>query len=353
MKIGLEVEYWLVDGDGELIAVPSELPADHDFLEEEFIPPLLEVLTPPASSHEELRTALVDRLEATLELVDEYGYRLVPLGSPLARESLSITSERGKVLQRIYGEELEYAKHCAGTHVHFDKAEVVRQLNLLTGLDPALALVNSSPYYSSSQVASSSRAAVYRYEAHREFARYRDLWDYVSDIEEWNARVEEHHRDLRRIAEEVGIDREQFERYFPPESSVFTPVRLREQSPTVEWRAPDTALPSQTLRLVEDVERLLAQTEYKEVAVGETGVWADRIGVPPFSELQELSREAISDGLRSLRVQDYLATMGFDVTRYDPIADRIERNWTIPRERALEIRLRFADELEADVERLS
>ncbi|MFC6835647.1 glutamate-cysteine ligase family protein [Halomarina ordinaria] len=343
------MEYWLIDGRGELVDVPPDLVAANEHLVEEFVPPLLEIQTPPVSSLSALESTLREVLETALMLVHDYDCRLVPLGSPLASESLPITSERGRLLQRIYGDELEYAKHCAGTHVHFDKGNVTRQLNLLTALDPALALVNSSPYFSNSQVASSSRAAVYRYEAHRQFARYRDLWDYVEDREEWDERVAEHHADLGRMAAERGVPRDRFERYFSPDDAVLTPVRLRERSPTVEWRAPDAALPSQTLLLVADVLRLLEQTDHKEVVVGDTGVWADRIGVPSFAELQELSREAISEGVRSVRVQDYLLRMGFDVARYDPIAERIEQNWTIPRERALEIRRQYADELEADV----
>lgn len=277
----------------------------------------------------------------------------MPLGTPLARESIPIVTERGRLLERLYGDELEYAKSCAGTHVHFDKGSVGSQLNLLTALDPALALVNSSPYFNGCCLASSSRAAIYRYRAHSTLARYRDLWDYVENVEEWEERIEEQYEVLRLIAREHGIDEAVFERTFHPENAVLTPVRLRKRSPTVEWRAPDTALPSQILRLATDVSTLVRKTQHKDVVIGEPGVRPDEIGVPPFPEVRELSTAAINEGVRSPQVRQYLETMGFDVGTYRPISDRIERRWTLPAERARSLRLEYAALLRTDVERLN
>ncbi|WP_227356912.1 glutamate-cysteine ligase family protein [Haladaptatus salinisoli] len=353
MKIGLEAEYWVIDESGELATDTDGLAEVSEHVVPEFVAPLIEVQTPPVSNAEELRREFGSILRTVCDAADERDLSLVPLGTPLARESLPVTSERGRLLERMYGDDMEYAKNCAGTHVHFDRGNVVRQLNLLTALDPALALVSSSPYFDGSKLASSSRAAVYRYESHSTFARYRDLWDYAESEDQWEERIDEQYFVLQLIARERGIETGTFSEYFKREDAVLTPVRLRHRSPTVEWRAPDTALPSQILRLVSDVANLLQQTEYKDVVVGETGIRTEKIGIPPFPEVRELSTAAINEGLGSLRVQDYLTTMGFDTTRYHPISDRIEHGWTLPREEALRIRREYADRLVEDVAELT
>ncbi|WP_175424161.1 glutamate-cysteine ligase family protein [Haladaptatus sp. W1] len=353
MKIGLESEYWVIDESGELATETDDLVAVSDYVVPEFVAPLIEVQTPPVSSIAELRREFGSVLEAVRDKADEQGLALVPLGTPLARESLDITSERGRLLERMYGDDMEYAMNCAGTHVHFDKTDTVRQLNLLTALDPALALVCSSPYYNGSKLACSSRAAVYRYESHSTFARYRDLWDYVESEEQWEARIDEQYNVLQIIARERGIDIGTFTDHFQREDAVLTPVRLRHRSPTVEWRAPDTALPTEIVRLVGEVAELMEQTTYKDVVVGETGIRSKKIGVPPFPELRGLSTAAISEGVGSLRVQEYLTTMGFDVTRYYPISEQIEARWTLPHEEALRLRREFADALWEDIDEMN
>lgn len=48
---------------------------------------------------------------------------------------------------------------------------------------------------------------------------------------------------------------------FNPEDVVVTPVRFWRETPTVEWRSPDTALPSQVVQLPSDVAPLTYRTE--------------------------------------------------------------------------------------------
>lgn len=131
-----------------------------------------------------------------------------------------------------------------------------------------------------------------------------------------------------------------------------TPVRLRDQSPTVEWRAPDTSLPSHLLRLIEDVSVLVSQVDEKEVVIGVPGIRDHEIGIPPFGKLRALSATAISDGLASEEVRDYLTEMGFDLSKYAPIAERVIGPYHISEKTAQAIRLEYAAALRADVELL-
>jgi gamma-glutamyl:cysteine ligase YbdK (ATP-grasp superfamily) len=353
MNIGLELEYWLIDNEGRLASTTDLLNAyDGDEVTHEFIDSLLEIQTPPVETPQALREVLSTLLPRVLEVVNEQDQHLVPLGTPITEPDLPIITERGRLLERLYGETLRYAKNCAGTHVHFDKHTISSQLNLLTALDPALALVNSSPYYDGERIASSARASVYRLATHSQFSRYRDLWAYVDTVEEWNARLRTEYDVLRAFATDRGISDEEFTTHFQPETAVMTPVRLREHSPTVEWRAPDTALPSQVLQLITDITAILRQTTEKPVIVGEPGVWDDRIAIPRFADLRRLSTAAIADGLGSEAVRSYLTTMGIDVSAYQPLSDEFHGENTVSADRARSIRLAYAERLEADINRL-
>lgn len=356
MKIGLELEYWVVDKRGELTTADEILEA-HECVTNEFVDSLIEIQVPPSETEADLRQLVQEILTSALEVANSQGKQFVPLGTPLTAHDFPIITERGELLKNIYGEEIQYAKNCAGTHAHFDKQHVHQQLNVLTALDPALALVNSSPYYDGKKIASSSRASVYRLDGASRFSRYRDLWTYVDDVAEWEARINTEYIILRAIAQECGITHETFLDHFQPENAVLTPVRLRESIPTVEWRAPDTALPSQTIRLVIDVATLLRQAADKDVIFGsdDFGIGADYIRVPRFAELRKLSASAIADGLQSEEVRTYLTSLGFDISQYQPITEEIGLGFgtTITVEEARTLRLRYADRLEADVASLT
>ena len=348
MKVGVEMEFWVVDGEGRL-ADCRDLVGDDDRVVPEFVAPLIEIQTPPVGGIDALRDELRDVLDGVLARADECGKELVPLGTPLSAEPIEVISERGELLELIFGERLERAKNCAGTHIHFDKGEVDRQVNLLTALDPALALVGSSPYYRGERLGSSSRAYVYRNREEHEFDFHRDLWEYMTDEAEWNARVRDRYDEIEELAVERGVPSSLFEAHFTPEDAVLTPVRIRSRSPTVEWRSPDTALPSQIVRLTTDVVGILKQAEYKRVEIGDPEVREDAIRIPEFGDLQGIAGKAIADGLGSGAVREYLETMGFDPARYRPISAAIGGPDRIDAGRARRVRLEYAEALREDV----
>jgi len=99
---------------------------------------MLEVQTPPLSDEFEIRRSLHDVLQALVDEAEDEGKHVVALGTPLDAASPPVTSERGRLFEQIYGPGVTSAKNCAGTHVHFDREDATRQLNLLTALDAAL-----------------------------------------------------------------------------------------------------------------------------------------------------------------------------------------------------------------------
>jgi hypothetical protein len=346
--VGLEIEYWVVDSSGRLCA-GEEIVASHDRICHEFVAPMVEFETPPSDDLDTVRRDLKEVLEAGVKTARREDKHLVPLGTPLTTGNMPAISGRGKLLEQLYGDGIEYAKHCAGTHIHFDKRAVSNQLNLLTALDPALALVASSPYYDGKRLAHSSRAYVYRYETGREFSRYRDLWAYAESMNEWNTRLNDVYEDLRVLADERGISSAKFERHIEPENAVLTPVRLRLVSPTVEWRAPDTALPSQLLSLLEDVSRTVDRLSNRSLSIDdEIGITEETVTIPAFSDLRDLTREAITEG-RTPAVEGYLDAMEIDSRSYHPISEEISDPDRIDHERACELRLEYAAHLREDI----
>ncbi|WP_225334155.1 glutamate-cysteine ligase family protein [Halomicrobium urmianum] len=370
MNLGIEMEFWVVDESGRL--TDGQYLADrHELIEPEFVAPLIEVKTTPHEREGALRRELRRTLQAAMSAAGSEGHRLVPLGTPLTEASPDATTERGEAFEAIYDDEIVSTKNCAGTHVHFERGGVrpssagpgsgdeqresagVGALNLLTALDPALALVSSSPYYCGQRREHCSRAQAYRQREGGQFADFCDLWSYVDDVGEWRAAVESAYRRFGRMAAERGVSQGVVADHFTPEDTVLSPVRLRDELPTVEWRAPDTCLPSQAVRLAFDVGRVVRQTDEKPVAVGEPEIGSDEIRVPPFEDLCELVTRAIELGPDEPQVQTYLRRMGLDPSAYSPLADQISGQSTITESRARDLRLAAADWLRADVATLT
>ena len=346
------MELWVIDEDGRLCDGHALTDA-HDRIEPEFVGPLVEVRTEPHDCRRELGRDLRRTLRTAMSRAEANGKRLVPLGTPLTSASVPAADERGELFETIYGDGVRSAKNCAGTHVHFEKGNVVRQLNLLTALDPALALVSSSPYYLGDRTVDSSRAFAYRTRCGAAFERFCRLWSYVGSVEEWEARVDAAFEAFEELAAEAGVPPGRLRESFSPDDAVLTPVRLRHEQPTVEWRAPDAALPSQVLRLAADVSALVEQTEAKPLDGAVDGVRDDRIGVPDFPGLERLSRDAIRWGLDSGAVREYLAGLQFDVGSYRPISKRISGPGTLRAPEARRLRLEYARRLREDVDALA
>jgi hypothetical protein len=351
-KTGVELELWVIDQMGRL-SDGQNIADAHERIEPEFISPLVEIQTEPHNTERGLRQDLQSVLRTALQAANSEDKHLVPLGTPLTDSDVSASGERGELFESIYGSGVKSAKNCAGTHIHFEKDNVVRQLNLLTALDPALALLSSSPYYSGEGGVDSSRALAYRQKCGPEFRQYCDLWNYTDSLEEWSDRVDYVYDAFKRLAAERGVSVETVEEFFTPENTVLNPVRLRESQPTVEWRAPDAALPSQIVQLVTDTERLISQTGTKSIEYGSPRVRGNHIQLPEFKELQKLSQRAIHSGLDTVEVRDYLRKMGFNLAAYEPLSPQLNGPQTISKSDARTLRLEQALRLRADVETLA
>ncbi|MDQ2050895.1 glutamate-cysteine ligase family protein [Natronolimnohabitans sp. A-GB9] len=354
MKTSLEVEYWVVDSDGDLVS-PDTLLDVSDQFDPEFVEPMLELKTTPCSSMAELREEFLALVDQAVDAARERDKRLVPLATPLSAPpaALPYRNKRSTDLQRrIVGPTFDDARACAGTHIHFEQSNVVDQLNTLTALDPAFSLVNSSAHYRGERILECARPFLYRRSCYETCPEQGQLWPYVDTVDEWEQRLESAYDGFRERALQRGVDPDTFDDEFTPAEAVWTPVRLREAMPTVEWRSPDAALPSQVLTLAAEVRSIVTHADARGTTIADDGSPGDdgTVSLPDFDTVETVTDTAIYDGIGDPHVQDYLEELGFTPSAYEPLADRLPDARLSKRE-AKRLRLEAATKLEADLER--
>ena len=343
----------MIDGEGRLVE-PGELVDSTPGAEREFVEPLLEVKTTPCATTREVREELFDRLRAVLRRADELDMGLAPLGTTVDGETVEeLPNERTRIQNRAVGESFEYVRHCAGTHVHVEQrpGREVEQFNALVALDPALALVNSSPYFRGEYLAAGARSKLYRRLGYDGVPHQGRLWRYLEEADEWTRRLERRYDEFVRVAVEAGVDRREIESHFDPESAVWTPVQIRAEFGTVEWRSPDAALPSEVVRLADEIVGFVERLDDADVRIeGDIGrVTDDAVVLPAFDAVLGYTDAAIEEGLDSAAVRSYLSRMGFDVDAYEPASHELYGRESVTREEARRIRLERAKRLERDV----
>ncbi|ATW89701.1 glutamate-cysteine ligase [Halohasta litchfieldiae] len=352
VRRSIEVEYWVIDEAGRLVE-PDGLIEASPGAEREFVEPMIEIKTTPCESTAELRRELCGRIRTVLQRAAELDKGLVPLSTPITHEAIQeLPSERTRIQNEVIGEDFEYVRHCAGTHIHFEQqpGHAVDQLNTLIALDPALALVNSGRHFRGETLAMGARSELYRRLAYDGLAHQGELWPYVADCAEWTDRLEARYDEFLQTALAAGVDRTAVESCFDPESAVWTPVQLREEFGTVEWRSPDTAYPSEILRLSDQMATIIDGIGKTELRIGgENGSITDKeIVLPTFDAVSEYVDAAIEEGLASESVRSYLTRMGFDVEAYEPIAHEVQDGY-ITQHEARQLRVEYADRLRVDI----
>ncbi len=356
LKRSVEVEYWVIDHEGNLVE-PGDLVDATDGAEREFVEPMVEIKTTPCETTTALQTELFERIRAVIRRAEEREMGLVPLATPISEAEIrEIPCDRTRIQNRVIGEDFRYVRHCAGTHIHVEQqpGREIDQVNTLIALDPAFGLLNSSPYFAGQPLAAGARSKLYRQLAYDTLAHQGQLWPYAADTDEWQARLEARYDEFVSKALAAGLEKETVESCFDPESAVWTPVQLRETFPTVEWRSPDTGFPSEVIQLADDVAGVverLADPTFEVHVGGERGQLTEtEIVLPPFETVCTYVEEAISDGLAPA-VAAYLERMGFDVEQYEPLTAEIHAGPVSDR-RARELRLEYAKQLAQEVRQL-
>lgn len=351
MKKGIELEYWVIDEKGRLDHA-RKISKNFEWAEPEFVEPLLEIRTEPYEDIEKLRNEMFDRVRKSVKKAREEDLRIVPTGTPLNSGPIDVLegSQRVELEKEFFPEHNVMDRTRAGTHIHFEQTDTVKQLNLATALDPASSLLNSSPYHDGERLASSSRNYFYRYAWDCKFPENVGLWPYTDSVDEWKERIQERFGVLENAALTAGVKEEEFHESFQPEDSVWIPIRLREEFNTVEWRSGDAAVPSEVYKLLEEFSRLMEMTKSEEIEFGESSSIENSIILPRFNDLADISEDAAEKGIGSRKVREHLEGVDIDTERFDPLSSRIEKEKDeIDMDEARRLRIEAAKILEDDV----
>lgn len=326
------MEFWSIDDDGRLKDC-GELTEQVGFAEKEFVKPLYEIKTEPGKPKKVLKQ-LRNRIKTSIEVARRKNIKLVPLGTPLNSGNINTSrSKRTTIQEKIVGENLKYAKRVAGTHIHVEKDDVSSQINKLTALDPALALQNSSPLHQGESIASSSRNQVYRNQCYQEFPKHGKIWDYTETEEDWQARMNKRFSEFIEAGKSKGVSEEDIIEHFNKSNALWTPVRLREDFPTVEYRSLDVTTFSEFEKFFKEFITVVDKLENGDL--------------PKIESVKNLSKQAIKEGLTP-EVSRYLKNIGFKPSAYNTISSEINQR-TVSLNEARELRLNYADRLEEDV----
>ncbi|MFB6310947.1 MAG: glutamate-cysteine ligase family protein [Salinirussus sp.] len=350
MRVGIELECWLVDDRGAL-APPEGLVGEADWIHGEFVEPLIEVTTPPCESAAAAVETLAKRLDRTQALARERDRYLMPLGVPATDDSVRLRDPddpRIAAQRAVIGDSFEHARYCAGTHLHFEQVEPADQLRVLTAIDPAIALVTSTPYYRGDRVAACARPHVYRRWCYGPLPDHGRLWAYPTDVAEWRDRRKARYEEFTTAAQNAGLDRATIQSAFSIHDTIWSPVRLRDDLGTVEWRAPDTATLADLSRLTTDVEDIIRRGVDSGVRISSNSS-VEGVRIPPMEHLRRHVDAAIEHGLGDDAVAVYLDRLGFDVETYRPLGVRVGGKDHVDAATARQLHRQAVNRLERDL----
>lgn len=366
-RLGLEQEFFLVDGEGVISERADEfLPAchalaategiDEDCFAPECVLSTVEVSTPPAGGLGELEGEYLANLWLALRAARGLGLRLYPLATYPLPVQPTLRPEPHYLTQALaMGQErFRHAGRCTGVHLHLEMPEglldpetgvapessgpATRELlaayNLATALDPAIvALTRSCPFYQGADNGLAARTAHYR--GSPDFAPYGlyaalpavgGLRPYADSPAALAALQMDRHRAWISTVEGSGIDSRLFEAGGPLKTA-WNPVRLNAQDGlrgTLELRGIDSNYPAEVMATVSLITACQSRVREEGLVVVPTeGVEAlevrgGELRVPEFEYLSgPLLREAATRGLESANVTRYLDSV-FELAGYPP-----------------------------------
>ena len=332
-SIGLEQEFFLVEGSGEPSVRADEFlercrkrsERDGDggaaCLAPEWVKGVVEINTPPVHSLADLEERYADNVRLTLRSAREIGLRLYPLGTyPLPlRPAVREEPDYQVQVLTIGAERFMDAGRCAGTHLHLglpdgtvdtesgvspgaseeSRRKLLDLYNLATALDPALIfLTRSCPFYEGGTPGLAPRTARYRGSevfgwdgVYRDLPAVGALRPYARSSAHLVRQQFDRYRAWLAAMERAGVDLGLFlESGGDLLRPAWNPVRLNRQG-TLELRGMDSNLPETTFTAVELIlsaaERVVreALTVTPDDGVSTFEIAGGRLLVPGFGSL--------------------------------------------------------------------
>ncbi|MDQ3285428.1 MAG: glutamate-cysteine ligase family protein [Actinomycetota bacterium] len=289
-RIGVEQEFFLVDGEGtpsnragEFLTRCRKKASEEDLSPACFVGEvsgsMVEVNTPPARTVADLAEAYLASLDLALRSGRELDVRLCPLSTyPLPVEPVLRGGPDYEFQARTVGHRrFLHAARCTGVHLHLELPEgtldpdavisldaptatlqeLLNLYNLATALDPALvALSRASPFYDGKAPGFAVRTAYYRGSAllgceglYTHLPEVGDLRPYAKSVRELVERQLAGYEAWLAAMDRAGVDRRLFfEAGGNALKASWNPVRLNQKG-TVELRSIDSNYPEVVLAI--------------------------------------------------------------------------------------------------------
>jgi carboxylate-amine ligase len=353
-RIGLEQEFFLVDGEGkpsdradEFLARCRETAETEGLAPEVFVgevsTSMVEINISPAHTVADLAGGYLASLDLALRAGRELDIRLYPLATYPLPVTPTIRDETRYELQaRTIGRvRFIHAGRFAGVHLHLElptgavdpnavvspnapapaRDELLNIYNLATALDPALvALTRSSPFYEGRASGLAVRTAFYRGSAlfgpeglYTYLPEVGGLRPYAKSVEELVERQLSGYRVWLAAMDRAGVERRLFlETGGNALKAAWNPVRLNQHG-TVELRGIDGNYPQVILAVAALVYGAASRVRRDGLTVEPDGqtlafrVEEDRLFVPGFAYLGKiLSYAGTTGGVENPEVSTYL-----------------------------------------------
>lgn len=267
--IGVEQEFLLVDpADGRPVAAAEAVLAAAEPLlarnsKDKSTPPeapdlvsevkqeQIEVVTPPASTLDELRRSIIDSRRITDKTAQRFGVRAVALAtSVLPVDSHTVRGERYKAIHEQFGRTLKEQLTC-GYHVHVSITSDEEGVAVLDRIRPwlsvLLALSANSPFWKGAD----SGYASYRYQAWRR-------WPTAGPYDVFGSAAAYRRRVDSLVETGVLLDT----------GMIYFDARLCTHYPTVEVRVSDVCTDPEHAVVIAGLVRALVETAAREWANG-------------------------------------------------------------------------------------
>ncbi len=336
-RIGIEIEFHLIDKKGSLANVADALLTDKErpsSLRKELTHAMVEVVSPPSVSIQSLAEIMKLELQRIVRTAEKYDVALLPsttigLEEPHPRRSPLDTTKRsvlGHSRRIIEG-------HICGTHTHQERhGKDLEQYVLMTAMDPSFSFLSSTPFFRGHNSLKDYRVHLYRNVVYSHMPLQGGLLPYARTGEELEARHKRIHEEWRRKCAAAGAEEFPREHY----RATWGPLRFTDQ--TIEARCGDTNLLSNVMAFTALYAGMNRQTERLDL---ETMRYEGK-ELPAYEKLLALQEAGISKGLANSDIKAYLLWL---VRESKKGLKEEERRYLEPLEGSLQSERTFSDEI--------
>ncbi|MFC1753542.1 glutamate-cysteine ligase family protein [Thermoproteota archaeon] len=353
IKIGLELEFQILDQDGNVCnAAPTILsdPANNGNIVPEGSNSMIEVIAPPSDNLEEMASNFQTEVVNLVNIAEKYGFRLLPsstIGKDAKPEETGLLRYASK--KSVLGsarKNIEY--HICGTHVHTDKLPdelLATQYKVKTAMDPAFALMASTPFHAGKNSLEDHRVHIYRNVVFDDFPLQGQLLPHVNNFDEVLERQQATYDHWISLVQKKGFSGDGFNVL----NTCWGPVRCTEN--TIEARGADANLLSRVIALGalykgvnEFIQQYTPNTVIAENLPAQelfTFIDGKTLRLPSFQQLKAFEKAGINKGIRDPQLNSYLSNVLFvarkglshDDQRFlEPFAESLRTGRTFSRE---------------------